>query len=163
MKARQDYGIGPDIWDYEVLEEPIMDSHEELVKMLRERQTYWIKEKNAVENGFNSSYGDGMLGRKHTEASRALISKNHRRYQADATKQEVSELMKGRTVSQETREKISAGNKGKKRTPEQRQAQSEMRKGKVPRLQRTGRRNGLSKMVVATGRIINCPMKQRPT
>lgn len=132
MKARQDYGIGPDIWDYKVLEELIMDSHDELVKTLLSRQTYWIKEKDAVENGFNSSYGDGMLGRKHTEASRALISKNHRTYQTDETKKKISQIMKGRTVSQETRDKISAGNRGKKRTLEQRQAQSEMRKGKVP-------------------------------
>ena len=132
MKARQDYGIGPDIWDYEVLEELIMDSHDELVKTLLSRQTYWIKEKDAVENGFNSSYGDGMLGRKHTEASRALISKNHRTYQTDETKQKLSQVMKGRTVSDATKAKISAGNRGKKRTPEQRQAQSEMRKGKVP-------------------------------
>ena len=138
MKARQDYGIGPDIWDYEVLEELIMDSHDELVKTLLSRQTYWIKEKDAVENGFNSSYGDGMLGRKHTEASRALISKNHRTYQSDETKQKLSQVMKGRTVSDATKAKISAGNRGKKRTIEQRQAQSEMRKGKVPQAATNG-------------------------
>lgn len=138
MKARQDYGIGPDIWDYEVLEELIMDSHDGLVKMLLSRQTYWIKEKDAVENGFNSSYGDGMLGRKHTEASRALISKNHRTYQSDETKQKLSQVMKGRTVSDATKAKISAGNRGKKRTIEQRQAQSEMRKGKVPQAATNG-------------------------
>ena len=132
MKARQDYGIGPDIWDYCVLEVFRMDSHDELVKTLQARQTYWIKEKDAVENGFNSSYGDGMLGMKHTAESKAKISKNHRRYQTAETKTKISQIMKGRKVSDATKAKISAGNKGKKRTAAQRQAESERLKGKVP-------------------------------
>lgn len=132
MKARQDYGIGSDVWDYEVLEVIILDSREELVKKLLERQTYWIKEKDAVENGFNGSYGDGMLGMKHTPEAKQKISQNHRTYQSDETKQKLSQVMKGRTVSEATREKISAGNTGKKRTPAQRQAISARLKGKVP-------------------------------
>lgn len=132
MKARQDYGIGPDIWDYKVLEEFIMDSHEELVKTLLSRQTYWITEKDAVENGFNGSYGDGMLGMTHTAESRNKISQNHRTYQSDETKQKLSQVMKGRTVSSATRAKLSAGNTGKKRTPAQRQAESARLKGKIP-------------------------------
>lgn len=132
MKARQDYGIGPDIWDYKVLEEFILDSHAELDKTLLIRQTYWITKLDAVENGFNSSYGNGMFGMKHTAESREKISKNHRTYQSEETKKKISQIMKGRTVSQETRDKISAGNRGKKRTLEQRQAESDRLKGIVP-------------------------------
>ena len=39
-----------------------------------------------MNNGFNGSYGDGMKGRKHTDKSRKLISKNHRNYQSDDAK-----------------------------------------------------------------------------
>ena len=145
MKARSDNGVGPDIWDYEVLEEIILDSHDELVKMLLERQTYWIKEKNAVEKGFNGSYGDGMLGIKHTAESREKISKNHRKYQSEETKKILSQKMAGRTVSQETRDKISAGNRGKKRTPEQRAAESARMKGKVPQAATDGAKEWVKK------------------
>ncbi len=138
MEARKQYGIGPDIWDYKVLEEIILDSHDELVKSLHTQQTFWIKEKNSVENGFNSSYGDGMQGMKHSDQSRKKISKNHRTYQAEATKIKLSLIMEGRKVSQETREKISAGNRGKKRSLEQRQAESTRLKGKVPQAATNG-------------------------
>ena len=144
-EARNTYGIGSDIWEYTILEEITSDSHDELVLRLRERQTFWIKEKDAVENGFNSSYGDGMQGRKHTEESRAKISQNHRKYQSDVTKQKLSKIMKGRTVSDATKAKISARNRGKKRTLEQRQAQSKMRKGKVPQAATDGAKEWLKK------------------
>ena len=44
-----------------------------------------------MNNGFNGSYGDGMKGRKHTDKSRKLISKNHRNYQSDEAKAKIKE------------------------------------------------------------------------
>lgn len=145
VRTREEYGIDSRAWDYEVLDEVICENLDELHQILHDRQAHWIREKNSVEKGFNGSYGDGMEGRTHTPESRALISKNHRNYQTEDTKIKLSQLMKGRTISQETREKISAGNKGKKRTPEQRRAESERLKGKVPQAATDGAKRWVKK------------------
>ena len=64
MEARKQYGIGPEAWEYDILEEIFSDTQEELKAKLKERETYWIKEKDSVENGYNQAYGDGNLGIK---------------------------------------------------------------------------------------------------
>ena len=43
-------------------------------KKLDELETEMIKKFDAVENGFNTSYGRGMKGLHHTEESRRKIS-----------------------------------------------------------------------------------------
>jgi hypothetical protein len=134
MKARQDYGIGPDIWDYEVLEELIMDSHDELIKTLLSRQTYWIKEKDAVKNGYCGSYGDGNLGNEYSEERRhqcgnAMRGKHH----TEETKALLrAKSKKGVPRPKEITEKIRAKLIGKKRTEAQKKAQSERQKGVIP-------------------------------
>lgn len=146
-EARKQYGVGPEAWDYTVLEEILADTHDELKRQLKGRETEWIHQEDAVENGYNSSYGDGMTGRKHTPESRKKISDNHRRYQSEATKEKISAAGKGRHLTEETKAKISAGNKGKKRTQAQNQAQSARMKGVVP----TAATEGAKKWVKENG------------
>ena len=136
--ARMQYGVDDTVWDYEVLEEFLADTKEELKEMLKAAETKWITEEDAVENGYNSSYGDGMKGRKHTDQSKALISQNHRNYQSEDTRKKLKTAMEGRVVSDATKAKISAGNKGKKRTAAMNQAQSDMRKGIEPKAATAG-------------------------
>jgi len=131
--ARAEYGVGPDVWDYEVLEEIFCDTKEELDAKLKERETYWIREKDAVENGYCRAYGDGNLGTKLSDERRkqcgnAMRGKHH----TEETKALLSEKGKGRHHTDDAKTKISKKLKGLKRTEAQKQAQSARQKGKVP-------------------------------
>lgn len=128
--ARKEYGVRA--WDYEVLETIVNKSHIALRKRLKEREEFWIREKDSVENGYNSSYGSGMQGRKHTPESREKISKNHRHYQTQEAKEKIRKASKGKKMPEETRKKISESNKGKVRSKEHCKAISKAKKGKVP-------------------------------
>lgn len=128
--ARKEYGTGPDVWEYSVLEEVFSDTQEELDSKLKERETHWIREKNSVENGYNGSYGDGNLGIKFDEDRRnSMKGKRH----TQETKEKISKAHLGLKHTKETKEKISRKLKGLKRTEEQRKAQSERMKGHVPK------------------------------
>jgi hypothetical protein len=62
-EARENYGIDDSIWSYAVLETVTADSEQELDAKLKERESYWIKELDSVEHGFNTNYGGrGMTG-----------------------------------------------------------------------------------------------------
>lgn len=131
--ARAEYGVGPDVWDYEVLEEIFCDTKEELDAKLKERETYWIREKDAVENGYCGAYGDGNLGNNFSDERRkqcgnAMRGKHH----SEETKALLSAKGKGRHHTDEAKAKISKKLKGLKRTEAQKQAQSERQKGIVP-------------------------------
>ena len=85
--ARDKYGVSDDAWATVILERNSSEvSIDDLEKKLTARETEKIYEYDTVNNGFNGSYGDGMKGRKHTDKSRKLISKNHRNYQSDDAK-----------------------------------------------------------------------------
>ena len=85
--ARDKYGVSDDAWATVILERNYSEvSIDDLEKKLKTRETEKIYEYDTVNNGFNGSYGDGMKGRKHTDKSRKLISKNHRNYQSDDAK-----------------------------------------------------------------------------
>lgn len=133
VEAREKYGTGPDAWDYIVLEEIFSDTQEELDTKLKERETHWIKEKDSVENGYNSSYGDGNLGIKFDEERRKKFGDSMRgRHLSEKTKALISAKSKGRRHTEESKAKISQKLKGLKRTDAQKQAQSARMKGKVP-------------------------------
>ena len=132
-EARQKYGVGDDVWETKTVEKVFADTEEELHIKLDERETYHIREYDSVENGFNGSYGRGMQGLSHSDASKAKISAHHRKTQTDETKAKISASEKGHIVSVETRAKISEGNKGKKRTEAMKAALSAIRKGKAPK------------------------------
>ena len=143
-EARKMFGVTD--WDY-YAEEIIAASPEELDRLLTEKQKEWIVKYDSINNGYNSSYGDGMEGRQHTSESKALISKNHRRYQSDEAKEKISSSNLGRKLSEETKAKISAGNKGKKRSAAQKQAQSMRKKGIEPK----AASEGLKEYIAANG------------
>ena len=85
--ARDKYGVSDDAWATVILERNYSEvSIDDLEKKLKARETEKIYEYDTVNNGFNGSYGDGMKGRKHTDKSTKLISKNHRNYQSDDAK-----------------------------------------------------------------------------
>lgn len=88
--ARDKYGVGDDAWETLILEHTYSEvSTDDLEKKLKSRETEKIYEYDTVNNGFNGSYGTGMQGRKHTDKSRELISKNHRNYQSDEAKAKI--------------------------------------------------------------------------
>ena len=90
--ARDKYGVSDDAWATVILERNYSEvSIDDLEKKLKARETEKIYEYDTVNNGFNGSYGDGMKGRKHTDKSRKLISKNHRNYQSDEAKAKIKE------------------------------------------------------------------------
>ena len=130
--ARNQYGIGEDAWNLEIVEKVFADTPSELKTKLQEKETEYITKYNSVEHGFNGSYGNGMQGMKHSAASKEKISKNHRDSQTNETKKKISESLKGREVSPATREKIRIAHAGKKKSPEHRAAMSNCRKGKEP-------------------------------
>lgn len=75
-KAREEFGIDDSIWSYAVLENVTADSKEELDAKLKERESYWIKELDSVEHGFNTNYGGrGMTGLALTEEHKKKIGK----------------------------------------------------------------------------------------
>ena len=133
MEARKEYGTGPDAWDYNVLEELFSDTHEGLAKELKERETYWIREKNSVDNGYNHSYGDGNLGIEYDEERRKLCGNAMRgKHHTEETKAILRQKNKGVPRPDEVKAKISRATKGLKRTEAQKQAQSARQKGVVP-------------------------------
>lgn len=132
-EARLKYGVGIDAWKTETLEKVFADTEAGLKEKLKEKETEYIIKFNSVENGFNTSYGDGMKGVDFTAEHRANIGKASRgRHHTEETKKRISEKLKGRTQTDEAKAKISAANKGKKRTEAQKQAQSARMKGKEP-------------------------------
>lgn len=131
--ARATHGIGTEVWKYEVLEEIFSDTQEGLNTKLKERETYWIREKNSVDNGYNGAYGDGNLGVKFSKDRAAKCDDSMRgKHHSDETKALLSAKGKGRHHTDDTKTKISKKLKGLKRTEAQKQAQSERQKGIVP-------------------------------
>ncbi len=133
MEARQQFGTGDDAWDYTILEELFSDSLDSLKKDLKLRETHWIREKDAVENGYNGSYGDGNLGVKFSpERAKHCGDSMRGKHHSEKTKAVISSKSKGRKHTEEAKALISKKLTGIKRTPEQRKAQSERMKGINP-------------------------------
>ena len=130
-EARKKYGV--EDWDYKVLEKvSVIGTLKDLKQVLREKQKEFIIKYDSVKKGFNTSYGEGMEGLKHTAESRAKISAHHRHHNSPETIAKIKAKLKDRKISEETKKKISKGNKGKKRSEEVKKAQSERMKGKEP-------------------------------
>ena len=131
-EARRRCGVGPDVWDYTILKRVTSKSQSNLKKRLKHWENHFIHKKDAVDNGYNSSYGDGWKDMKLSNEHKRKISENHRDYQTEAAKKKISEAQKGKKVSDATKGKISVGNKSKKRTTAQNAAQSARMKGNHP-------------------------------
>ncbi len=141
MEARKQYGVDQDAWDYHVLEEVFSDTQDDLNATLKSRETYWIKEKDSVENGYNGSYGDGNKGIKFSpERAKRCGDSMRNKHHTDETKAKISAAGLGRVVPGPIRSRISQKLRGKKRTAEQRKAQSDRMKGIVPKAATEGAR-----------------------
>lgn len=141
--ARKQYGI--DNWKYEVLERHYDEDIDKLVELLESRESYYIKENNSIENGFNgNSGGTGRTGMKLSDEEnqrRNATRKKKGFHHTDESKKKIGEKSKNRKKSDEEKQKISEGNKGKKRTEEQKTAQSERLKGIEPKAATEGAKN----------------------
>lgn len=132
--ARKEYGIQN--FSYTVLETHYDPDIDALVELLKERETYYIKEFDSIEHGFNGNYGG--TGRKGVKISqeeiyrRTATRKKNGFHQTPESKKKIGEASRKRKKSQEEKDKISAKNRGKKRTAAQKKAQSDRMKGKEP-------------------------------
>ena len=89
--ARKKYG--PENFSYEVLEEIICDTEEELASRLNEREIYWIAEFDSFNNGYNNSIGGGgAAGYKHTEEYKQWQSEQSKAWNSDP---EIKQRQKG--------------------------------------------------------------------
>lgn len=102
--ALKKYGI--DAFEFAVVEECHKD-------ILEEREKFWIKELDSVNNGYNLTWG----GESNKNVS-------------EETRQKMSELRKGVKQSPEEIEKRISKIRGIKRTPEQNAAKSLLMKGR---------------------------------
>ena len=62
-EARKTYGL--DRWMYYILEQLSADTKEELEKVMKEAEKYWIREFKAVSNGWNVNFGGYGMGGLH--------------------------------------------------------------------------------------------------
>lgn len=143
LQLQADYDrLGRDSFEVHVLEFCDLDN-------LNERECFWIKEKDAVKNGYCTSTGGyGGSGVKWSEEAKCRLS----------------ERRQGHTVSQEARDKISQTNKGRKpgfggrcHTDEVKEKIAQSKRG-VPRPQHvidTIRRANMGKIPINAMKIIN--------
>jgi len=81
-----------------------------------QREIFWIKNLSTfAPNGYNMTEGgDGLHGYKHTEETKRKMSELRKgKHLSEFTKQKLSKLGKGRVKSPETCERISKGKKGR--------------------------------------------------
>ncbi len=154
-EARKTYSNIDTEWCTEWLERVEADSKEDLSKLLDECEDSWMVKKDSVKNGFNDYKNSG---RHFSDEHRKNISKGHRNYQTDETKEKIRQATLGKKHTAETKQKISDGNKGKKRTPEQKAAQSTRMKGKEP----VAASEGLRKYIEEHGHGPTKGVKQSP-
>jgi group I intron endonuclease len=111
----------------------------------QKRETWWIREKRAVEARYGYNFcpsGGGSKGFKHSEESKTLmkitnkgkrLGKKHTlesRAKMSRAKKGKPGSRTGAVLPQETKDKIRLGNTGKKHTDEARAKMSAARKGK---------------------------------
>lgn len=115
--ARRKYG--PSAFTYEVLERVVCDDVATLIDRLRDRERYWIEELGTLGGGYNLT--DGGYGGHHTEETKARLSEMMRgRYVSEETRRKRSLSLRGsknpmfgKPLSEETRAKISASLQGR--------------------------------------------------
>lgn len=141
--ARKQYG--KDCFDYLVIETHYDQDIDKLVELLESRESYYIKENNSIEKGFNGNTGGtGRTGMKLSDEEnqrRNATRKKNGFHHTDESKKKIGEKSKNRKKSDEEKQKISESNKGKKRTEEQKTAQSERLKGIEPKAATEGAKN----------------------
>lgn len=102
---------------------------------LTEREQYWIDTYKAANRvlGYNlqSIAGGSSLGLKHSEETKAMWSKMRKgkELHTEASKEKISNALKGRVFSSETRERMRQAQLGKKKSEETKRKMGESRKG----------------------------------
>ena len=123
--AVKKYGL--DSFEYEVLFESPLLPIDELNLMLNEKEKHFIQMFDSFNSGYNMTLGgDGQIGFKHSEKTKALFRKQRQNYSQE-TLDKMSKASKNRVVSLETRKKISLSNKGKGMSEANRQLVSEQK------------------------------------
>lgn len=119
---------GDVVWDKEVLAETIDE------KTAKDLEKYFIEKYDTFKNGYNSTLGgDGIIGFKHSDETKQLISENSKLINTPELRKYKSELMTkrnvGRHLSDETRSKIRQKRTGSHHSDQTRLKMSESRKG----------------------------------
>lgn len=92
-RARKQYG--PEDWTLEILFERSYKKKSTRKKKLDNMETYYIIKEDTVEHGFNSSYGKGMKGIRHTEEAKRKMSIAHQgKPKSEETKLKISKALK---------------------------------------------------------------------
>lgn len=131
-EARMKYGVKVgEVWEYSVLEVLCDADLDTLVAQLKEREKHWIRERDSVEHGFNTAFGEGNAGIKYPKGSRKKAERGDFHHTPE-TIERLKQTSTGRKKSEEEKLKIGQGNRGKKRTMAMRQRQSERMRGVEP-------------------------------
>lgn len=160
--ARKQYGI--DNWKYEVLERHYDEDIDKLVELLESRESYFIKENNSIENGFNgNSGGTGRTGMKLSDEEnqrRNATRKKKGFHHTDESKRRLVRKAKtGRSLMKKNKRFLMV-TKERNELMSRRRHKAKGLKASSRKLLLKVRRNGLNKMVVVTGKEKNC--QKRP-
>jgi group I intron endonuclease len=114
---------GADAFKFEVLETCCPE-------MLNERELHWIAALGTFSDGFNLTIGgDGVRGHKWSDEAKARISASVSARMTPEHRKLLSDLNKGRGVSEEAARKMGVTRRGRKLSDEHRRKISEGRKG----------------------------------
>ena len=164
--ARKQYGI--DNWKYEVLERHYDEDIDKLVELLESRESYYIKENNSIENGFNGNTGGtGRTGMKLSDEEnqrRNATRKEKGFHHTDESKKKIGEKSKNRKRSRMKK------NKRFLRVTKERNAQKNRKRLKAKDLKESSqklllkvRRTGSSRMAVDIGKTTKFQPRPRLT
>jgi group I intron endonuclease len=118
--------------------EIIYECDDELILNIMETMKIIVNHSHVSEGkGYNLTWGgEGLSGYKHTEETKKKMSKSHKLIMTNERRKEISEKLKGHSVSQKTKTKLHDFNIGKKLTEEHK------RKMSVSHKKYTGELNG---------------------
>lgn len=109
--AIKKYGF--DSFEFSVLYETPLLPKEEVIKLLNEKEQYYIKMFDSFNNGYNHDEGGkARIGFKHKLETIELYKKQ-RSFVPQEIRDKISKSNKGKIIPEEVRKKISEGNKGK--------------------------------------------------
>ena len=109
--AIRKYGF--DSFEFSILYETPLLPKEEVIKLLNEKEQFYIKMFDSFVNGYNCDEGGkARIGFKHKPETIELY-KQQRKFVSQETRTKISKSNKGKIISKEVRKKISEGNKGK--------------------------------------------------
>jgi len=103
-------------YGYESFDKTILETCEPNVEVLNNREDYWIKFCDSINNGYNIKEA-GSRGKHSTETIEKMRAASTGKHPTKETLMKMSVWQKGKTVTEEHRLKLSLSQKGIKRTP----------------------------------------------